>query len=69
MTREEAEEPVRTLEEKGEAAAFDYLKQFHEPGEGILVSTRENPWKEDEWVMLYNFDVPYIGLVVKILMP
>lgn len=76
LTREEAEEPVRILKEKGEAAALDYLKQFHEPGEGTLVSTRENPWKdhdnvyeEDEWVMFYNFDVPYIGLVAKIVMP
>ena len=28
-----------------------------------------NVYEEDEWVMFYNFDVPYIGLVAKIVMP
>ena len=48
LTRDEAEEPIQILKEKGESAALDFLKQFHEPGEGTLVSTRENPWKDHD---------------------
>lgn len=76
LTRDEAEEPLRILKESGESNALEFLKQFHEPGEGTLVSTRKNPWKDHDnvyeegaWVMFYNFDVPYIGLVVKVVMP
>ena len=75
LTRDEAEEPIRILKQNGEASALEYLKQFHEPGEGTFVSTRENPWKDhdniyekDGWVMFYKLDVPYIGLVTKVVM-
>ena len=54
LTREEAQEPIKILEDQGEAAALEYLKQFHEPGEGTLVSTRENPWKDHDNVYEEN---------------
>ena len=40
LTRDEAQEPIRILKEKGEAAALEFLQQFHEPGEGTLVCSR-----------------------------
>ena len=73
LSKEEAHDTMRILREKGEAAALEHLKQWHEPGEGTLVSTRGNPWKthdhvyeDGDWVMFYNFDVPYIGLVCRL---
>ena len=55
------------------AAVFDFLKQAYAPGEGTLVSSRDNPWKQhdhvyekDDWVMYYNTDVPYFGLVARL---
>jgi len=42
-------------------------------GRCTLFSTRENPWKEDDfiyedgsWVMYCNKDVPYFGLVSRL---
>ena len=75
LTRDEADEPIKILKQNGEAAALVFLKRLYEPGEGTLVSTRENPWKdhdniyeEEGWIMFYNLEVPYIGLVAKVAM-
>ncbi len=73
LDREEAQEAMKILKEKGEAAVLDYLRVGHAPGEGTLISAKDNPWKEhdyvhevDNWVMFYNLDVPYIGLVCRV---
>ncbi len=73
LSKDEATEVMAILEEEGESAALRFLKRFYEPGEGTLVSTRDNPWKEhdhlfeeENWIMYYNFEVPYIGLVCRL---
>ncbi len=73
LSKEEADDTIQILRDKGEAAALEHLKRWHEPGEGTLVSTQGNPWKahdhvyqDGDWVMFYNFDVPYIGLVCRL---
>lgn len=70
LTDDDAAEPMRILREQGEQAALGYLKRWHQPGEGTLISTRNNPWKDEdslfrdgEYVMYYNSTIPYIGLV------
>jgi len=67
---DEAAEPIRILRERGDQAALEHLKSWHEPGEGTLISTRSNPWKEQDhvfqdgnYVLYCDFDEPYIGLV------
>lgn len=73
LNKEEAHEAVEILNRQGESAVLDYLKRWYEPGEGTLISTRSNPWKEhdhvyeyEDWVMFYNLDVPYFGLVCRL---
>ena len=73
LHQNEAREALEVLENKGASAALEYLKKWHEPGEGTLVSTRGNPWKESDelfeeasYVMYYDKGVPYIGLVARI---
>lgn len=73
VAHEEVDEAMQTLSASGEAAVLEYLKQWYEPGEGTLVSTRKNTWKEydhvyedGEWVIYYNTQVPYFGLVCRL---
>lgn len=73
LNKEEAKDAMTILKGQGEAAVLKYLKQWYEPGEGTLISTRENPWKEhdyvyedENWLLYYNLDVPYIGLVCRL---
>ena len=73
VTHDDAAEAMQTLTSGGEAAVVEYLKQWYEPGEGTLVSTRKNPWKEHDhvyedgdWVLYYNTQVPYFGLVCRL---
>lgn len=70
---EEAARAIEILEERGEDAALEHLRQWHEPGEGTLVSSREDPWKASDrrywrgdFVVYYDPGVPYIGLVNRI---
>lgn len=73
LNGDEAEKAIVLLKEKGEGAALEYLRQWHEPGEGTLVSSRDDPWKSGDsiyesgkYVMYYNLHVPYIGLVNRV---
>lgn len=70
---DEALAALDMVNEKGEAAAAEYLKQWHEPGEGTLVSSRDDPWKpgdgvyeHGQYVLYYNPEAPYIGLVCRV---
>ena len=70
---QEATEAVRLLREQGVEAALEHLKQWHEPGEGTLVSTRDTPWRKDDevleegrYILYLNESSPYIGLVCKV---
>jgi len=69
----DAEEVLGIMQEKGESAALNHLKKLHEPGEGTLIMKPGTPWKdsdttfeEGEYIMYYDSDAPYIGLVVYI---
>lgn len=72
----DAKEILDLLEADGEQAALDRLKSLHPPGEGTLVSTHGTPWgdkdaifKHNEYVMYYNYKVPYVGLVCRLELP
>ena len=71
----EAEKAIVILKEKGEDAALEYLRQWHEPGEGTLVSSRDDPWKptdqrfeQGSYVVYYDLHAPYIGLVNRVIL-
>jgi len=73
LERAEAKEAMQVLDERGESGALEYLKQWHRPGEGTLMSTQGNPWlkhqhlyEEGSWFLFYDNTVPYIGLVYKV---
>ncbi len=68
MQGEEAEEPLRILDEQGEEAAIEYLAQWHFPGEH---ETSETPGAgsdddvyraEDGFRLSWNTRLGYIGL-------
>ncbi|MFW6219308.1 MAG: hypothetical protein ACOC33_00440 [bacterium] len=64
---EEAEEPLQILKEKGEDAALEYLKQWHDPGnhEGddkLNHGTNDDVYEKDNYIMSYNDSLGYIGL-------
>jgi len=72
LRKDDAGEAIRILREEGERAALNYLRQWHQPGEGTLISTRSNPWQDGDllfedgdYVLYCNFDTPYIGLVCR----
>jgi len=67
---EEAAEPLRILQERGEQAALEYLKQWHYPGEHMTRSgfghgTSDETYEEGPYVMSYNLPLGYIGLQAK----
>lgn len=73
LERGDAKDAIEVLNERGESGVLEYLKQWHRPGEGTLVSTQGNPWcnhanlyEEGSWFLFYDLTVPYIGLVYKI---
>lgn len=73
LERTEATEAMKVLDKQGESGALEYLKQWHRPGEGTLMSTQGNPWRkhqhlyeEGSWFLFYDLTVPYIGLVYKV---
>ena len=70
---DQATEAMKALADDGQQAVLEYLKQWHEPGEGTLISTRSYPWKESDeifkqgqYIMYYNLSEPYIGLVARL---
>ena len=64
---EEAAEPLRILNDEGEDAAIEYLKQWHQPGshegnEKIGAGTEDNVYEKDGYVLVWNDRLGYIGL-------
>jgi len=70
---EEAEQAIAIMRERGKSASLEYLMACYEPDESTLVDHRMPPWnaddsvfESDEFVLYYNLDSPYIGLVRKL---
>jgi len=75
LNGDEAEKAIVLLKDQGEVAALEYLRRWHEPGEGTLVSSRDDPWSDGDsiyesgqFVMYYNLRKPYIGLVQRVVL-
>ena len=69
----EAEQALAIMREQGKAASLDFLMTCYEPDESTLVDHRMPPWNDgdslyenDEFVLYYNLNSPYIGLVRKL---
>jgi hypothetical protein len=70
---EEAEQAIAIMRERGKTASLEFLMASYEPDESTLVDHRMPPWNDgdklyenDEFVLYYNLDSPYIGLVRKL---
>lgn len=70
---EEAEQALAVMREHGTGALLGQLMTSYEPDESTLVDARTPPWnaddglyEDDEFVLYYNVDAPYIGLVRKL---
>lgn len=70
---EEADKAIAIMRERGKSASLEYLMAWDEPDESTLVDSRMPPWNEDdslyendEFVLYYNLDSSYIGLVRKL---
>jgi hypothetical protein len=70
---EEAKQAIAIMREQGTPASLEYLMASYEPDESTLVDHRMPPWNDgdklyenDEFVLYYNLDSPYIGLVRKL---
>ncbi len=70
---EEAKQAIAVMREQGKSASLDYLMECYEPDESTLVDHRMPPWNDgdslyenDEFVLYYNLNSPYIGLVRKL---
>lgn len=64
---EEAEEPLRILDDEGEEAALNYLKQWHNPGQHMGSAelghgTSDKTFEKDGYIMSWNPRIGYIGL-------
>lgn len=64
---DEAEEPLKILNDEGEDAALEYLKQWHYPGEHMGTNklgagTDDRTYKKDNYIMDWNSRIGYIGL-------
>lgn len=73
LQREEAQRAIEILSDEGDGAALEFLKQWHDPGEGTLIMRPGDPWqagdavyREGAYTMYYNLATPYIGLVCKL---
>jgi hypothetical protein len=69
---ENAEEPLKILDDKGEDAAIKYLEQW-DYGSEMEHTPEEQPWgdgdetfEKDDYVMSWNSRLGYIGLVRKV---
>lgn len=64
---EEADEILEIIDQKGERAALEYMKQWHYPGEHM---TRAEPghgsddkiFEKDGYILSYNTRIGYVGL-------
>jgi hypothetical protein len=70
---EEAKQAIAIMRERGASASLDHLMECYEPDESTLVDHRMPPWNDsdslfenDEFVLYYNLNSPYIGLVRKL---
>ena len=70
---EDAERVLAIMREQGKHALLAHLMRCYEPDESTLVDHRTPPWKagdkiyeDDEFVLYYNLEAPYIGLVRKL---
>lgn len=67
----EADDILDMIDNKGEAATLEYLKQWHYPGEHM---TRDNPgrgsddrvFEKDGYILSYNPRIGYVGLEYKL---
>lgn len=67
----EAEEVLNIIDQKGEHAALEYMKQWHYPGEHM---TRPDPgygsddevFEKDGYILSYNPRIGYAGLVHRV---
>ena len=66
----EAHQILRSIDEQGEEAVFDSLRENCAPGSGTLITTRSEPWSTaehvyaaGEYVMYYDSANPTVGLV------
>lgn len=73
LRKNDARKALDILARDGRLAAVEHLKRWHRPGEATVVSTRETPWESGDatfehkgYVIYYNADIPYIGLVCRI---
>jgi hypothetical protein len=71
MQGDEAREPLTILDQDGEEAAIDFLKQWHNPGEhprryDTGAGTSDTIYKDDDgYILVYNWKEGYIGLCYK----
>jgi len=70
---EEAKQAIAIMRKQGKPASLAYLMASYEPDESTLVDHRMPPWNDcdslyenDEFVLYYNLNSPYIGLVRKL---
>lgn len=73
LRKNEARKALDILARDGQMAAVEYLKSWYHPGKSTVVSSKGTPWEEGDatfecngYVMYYNADVPYIGLVSRL---
>ena len=64
---QDTEEPLRILEEQGEHAALEYLKQWDygdacEERDEPSAGTDDTIYREGDYIMSYNLRLEYIGL-------
>ena len=64
---DEADEALDILDEDGEAAALNFLKQWHYPGEHDTradpgAGTSDETYESDGYTLVYNTGLEYIGL-------
>ena len=66
---DEALEPLAILDEKGEQAAIEYLKQW-DYGDNPVIESKQWPWgmsdrnyKEGNYILSYNMGIGYISLI------
>lgn len=65
---EEADEALAILDEEGEEAALEYLKQWHYPGEhdaraSVGTGSSDDTYEDDGYTMSWNKRIGYIGLM------
>ena len=70
---DDAKATLALLEQRGEHATLEHLRQWHKPGEGTLASSRVAPWKnsdktfrEGDYVLYYDRAAGYVGLACEI---